>query len=273
MIEDTKYSAPCLKMIANDFPIFGRSFEVVGRMIATREFQGGFAKRYDIDFFFKQQAFQYTFVNTYAIMKNAAMDKLLYIIPLSKTLIAEDHVTFVMPHCKYNLETFIAKKPSKIDICDVYSQMCYALVELHEMGYVHRDLRPEHILVDVKPLRVRLCGFSSARLISTTIQDSPNKSGFFSPPWNYLDDGSVVRDIYAVAALAFWFEVGTQAWSSYRTYANMREAVVAWVQRRDIDASTSELFTKFLLCDHHSKMPDMRVLAKIMAKIKFTREF
>jgi serine/threonine protein kinase len=169
MYEDVKYTAPCLKMIASDFPIFGKSFEVMGRMIATREFQGGFGKRYDIEFFFKHQAFQHTFVNSYAIMKKAAMDRLLYIIPLSKTLVAADHVTFVMPQCKYNLDAFIAKKPSKSDVCEVFSQLCYALAELHELGYVHRDLRPEHILVDVDPLRVRLCGFSSARLIMTMI--------------------------------------------------------------------------------------------------------
>lgn len=83
----------------------------------------------------------------------------------------------------------------------------------------------------------------------------------------------MVRDVYAVAALAFWFEVGTQAWAGFRNQASMREAVVAWVQRRDIDASVSELFTKFLLCDHHGKMPDLRALSKIFAKIKFTREF
>ena len=46
-------------------------------------------------------------------------------------------------------------------------QVCKGILELHKLGYIHRDLNPDNIVLNLKPLKVVIIDFDRAKLDST----------------------------------------------------------------------------------------------------------
>ena len=72
---------------------------------------------------------------------------------------------------------------------------------LHQLGYVHRDLKPDNIMINLRPLQATIIDFDISNLrIANTSGGNKGTPGYF-PIRPNLKDGSVLWDVWAIAAI------------------------------------------------------------------------
>lgn len=72
---------------------------------------------------------------------------------------------------------------------------------LHQLGYVHRDLKPDNIVITLRPLKATLIDFDIAQLrVAMTSGQVKGTPGYY-PVRPNLKDGSTAWDIWAIAAI------------------------------------------------------------------------
>ena len=84
----------------------------------------------------------------------------------------------------------------------VLRSVCHALTVLHERGIVHRDVKPENVMIS-KDGRVVLIDFNAARKISSASKDTVimGTVGYASPEQLGVAQSDARTDIYALGVL------------------------------------------------------------------------
>ena len=71
---------------------------------------------------------------------------------------------------------------------------------MHILGYRHRDIKPDNIVLNIDPLDVKVIDFNTAVLDSVTSQGTPRGTPGYFPLASYWYDNSRKWDIWALAA-------------------------------------------------------------------------
>lgn len=84
----------------------------------------------------------------------------------------------------------------------VISCVCHALTVLHDRGLVHRDVKPENVMID-KSGRVVLIDFNASRMVSNACKDTVilGTVGYASPEQLGVTQTDSRTDIYAAGVL------------------------------------------------------------------------
>ncbi len=92
----------------------------------------------------------------------------------------------------------------------IVKSVCAALSVLHEQSLVHRDVKPENIMIDQNG-RVVLIDFNAARKVTTTDKDTVvmGTIGYASPEQLGISQSDTRTDIYAVGILLNVMLTGT----------------------------------------------------------------
>lgn len=75
----------------------------------------------------------------------------------------EDMPCIVLEYCNSSLEDSI-NKLTKIELIRIIYEICHAMKYVHEAKFIHRDLKPQNILLDANN-HAKLCDFGIATLI------------------------------------------------------------------------------------------------------------
>jgi serine/threonine protein kinase len=153
--------------------------------------------------------------------------------------------------------------------------LCSSLGEAHALGVVHRDLKPQNILVEQRatdPYFVKVSDFGLAKVLGAQMRISPVGQNVgaveLASPEGLLDrpiDGRA--DLYGLGVLAFLLITGMHPFSESRTFGEMVAAHISKVPApvsslrpevpRDVDALIACLLEK----DPNRRYPDAATLA------------
>ena len=99
------------------------------------------------------------------------------------------------------LRTYLRHHRKPEDLNKILLEALNGLEELHELGYIHRDLKPDNIVLNLEPLEVKIIDFDAVLLDSTTTLCSARGTPGYFPLANKWRDGSKKWDIWAMAAI------------------------------------------------------------------------
>ena len=119
--------------------------------------------------------------------------------------------------------------------------------ELHSMGYVHRDLKPDNVVVSLRPLSVKLIDFERAQPRTlTTVGHVRGTAGYF-PERENLKDGSTKWDSYALAAMALECDMEKDAYLHVMTERGVKAKVNEYLNEKGTCPELRNLLRRTLL--------------------------
>ena len=113
-----------------------------------------------------------------------------------------------------DLKNYIRKKErlTEEEVIDIAKQVCEGLAEAHELGVVHRDLKPQNIMIDKKN-NAKVMDFGIARSVETS---GVTKSGvmigtpdYMSPEQAEGEEADKRSDIYALGVIMYEMVTGS----------------------------------------------------------------
>ena len=96
-----------------------------------------------------------------------------FIILLRKTFMDRDSLYFVFEHCKYGTLSTLIDEKGKLekDLCVFYAaQIVGALRNIHQMNIMHRDMKPENLLID-SDKHLKVIDFGDAKEFTEDVFD------------------------------------------------------------------------------------------------------
>lgn len=139
------------------------------------------------------------------------------IVKFEKFVSNRDNTYIVMEYFRSsNLKTLIRAEPNKVHlrIRNLFESVCTALSHLHQKGYVHRDLKPDNILMN-RAGEVRLCDFSLAakevkgigKVFAGRLKQIQGTRSYIAPETIRRAQPTVRTDLYSLGI--FFFEAMT----------------------------------------------------------------
>ena len=114
-----------------------------------------------------------------------------------------------------------------VRVLHIAEQICEALAHMHAQGVVHRDLKPDNLMVTPKG-RVKICDFGIAlfmgarRLTWTGLSHSFGTPDYAAPEQIRGKRGDARTDVYALGTLLYEMLTGHLPWDAPNTQALLR---------------------------------------------------
>ena len=121
-------------------------------------------KVYYFDDFVSDQSSILSFQNEYAVLKRSQVSDAKHLPHLLGVYIGVNHVALCMPKFEMDYREYLENHRDHRHLGRILLMVIDGLNELHEMGYVHRDLKPDNIGINLKPLYACVIDFDRAQL-------------------------------------------------------------------------------------------------------------
>lgn len=156
--------------------------------------------------------------------------------------------------------------------------LCDSLGEAHGLGVVHRNLKPETILLEPQPGKreiVKVLDFGLAKLLPARIDLSPvgetvGAIEFMSPEQLMSRPIDARSDLYAIGALGYLLVTGKHPFWRARTYGDLVAAHVQVVPeaasavRADLSPEVDMVLARCLEKDPSRRFPDAAALSALL---------
>ncbi|HAA55754.1 MAG TPA: hypothetical protein DCE42_13405, partial [Myxococcales bacterium] len=158
---------------------------------------------------------------------------------------------------------------------DIGSQICKGLATAHEAGVIHRDLKPDNILIE-KGGRVVISDFGIARQTKRTNALKTAAGAFvgtpaYMAPEQFTNAGKIDAraDLYALGAILFEMFTGSRAWVGDNLLVLATARITSpppdpRERRKDLDVAVVGLLQRCMAKDPHDRYPDANALLQAL---------
>ena len=137
-------------------------------------------KVYTFKHFIEDERTQLEFINEYQISLMSKERGFKNLIHQVSCFIGKDHIALKFEKYSMTFRQYLEDFRNPSELNDIISQIMDGVKDLHMLGYVHRDLKPDNVLINLKPLRVVVIDFNRAMITSTkTIGSVRSSAGYF----------------------------------------------------------------------------------------------
>lgn len=102
------------------------------------------------------------FANEYTILKESKKRQFTNLLHLDGLLLSLDFMALRVPKYEMTLREYIYDRRNAIELKDILLSMIEGVRELHDTGFIHRDLKPDNVMVSFAPLKVAVIDFNRA---------------------------------------------------------------------------------------------------------------
>jgi serine/threonine protein kinase len=120
---------------------------------------------------------------------------------LNDILLGKDHIALHLPMYEMDLRKFLDYHRQPALLNKIFHEVIEGVQQLHDLGFVHRDLKPDNIVLNVEPLKVAVIDFDISCLDTAVSKDSKIGTKGYYPNWFEVRDGNYNWDIWAIGAM------------------------------------------------------------------------
>jgi serine/threonine protein kinase len=115
--------------------------------------------------------------------------------------IGHDHIALKFKKYEMTLREYLEDYRDPLQLGEIFVNIINGVKELHEMGYIHRDLKPDNVVLNRRPLQVEVIDFNRATSTSIMTKGSVRGTPGYFPLREEWRNGSDKWDIWALAAM------------------------------------------------------------------------
>jgi serine/threonine protein kinase len=184
---------------------------------------------------------------------------------------------FVSKYCKLGSLSFEKiSNLSLIETLELYAEICAAIGYAHNQGVIHRDIKPDNILLDddgITPIVIDFglgfdVGDDSAE--RQTVTQEQVGSRYFMPPEladGQTDNFSKAADIYCLGKLLYWMFKGRSYERENRIYDVDKDLRLIYENKHAFHFIYERIFEKTIKENPNERFQDANELAKEVKKM------
>lgn len=205
------------------------------------------------------------------IMSEAKELDLFYIMHLTNIFIGKDHVALEMEKYDMDFRTYIRKHRDYRHLPRLLIEVAKGLKELHHMGYIHRDVKPENIVIRLRPLQARLIDFNCA------MRKEQNTTGInlgtpgYTPKREIYRDGDPSFDIFALGAVIMEADMDYDEYIRVNTSNMTEKKAEEYIALRDTHKSLKTIVKGTLLRGKNFALMSLDDIIKELEQASFKK--
>jgi len=173
-------------------------------------------------------------MNEYIVTKKAAEDKCKNLVSLVAAYISHDHIALKFKRYDMNLREYLDDYRDPLQLSEIFVNIINGVKELHEMGFIHRDLKPDNVVLSRDPFQLVVIDFNRATATCIMTKGSVRGTEGYFPFREEWRNGSDKWDIWALAAMILEADMDKREYYRCKTELDTKNKARKHIEREGV---------------------------------------